>query len=540
MSYPFINTESNKPYVKNNESFEEDELNNDAELLARLNTNKETYDVKTSIVVADFETEIFTLLRAEQTQSPEMDLPALLPDNLNQPQTAEQWFEHLNKSLSVVMCSGKSLILRLAKSSSTGRIEVVFGKKNEYVDFFANKQVENGKKFINAFTYWFNHANRTTYSDIDFAPGKTLSNTVYNLWQGFACNPSPLGSWRLLDEHIFYVICNGDPILYEYVLDWLADAIQLPAGKPGVSLVLIGKKGTGKGIFVNAIGKLFGRHFLHLTNSRQLTGQFNSHMQDVILIFADEAFWGGDKQAEGNLKSLITEPFIVIEPKFVNAFTVKSYHRLIIATNNEWVVPASEDERRYCVLNVSDDRIGNSEYFNAMQRQLDNGGYEALLHDLQHRDLSQSNLRDAPRTEGLSVQTYLSDPMFQFLVHCINEQSLFSLNDIPQPWGEGLVLSRTFLVNFDSFCKRLGKTHGVTENSFGKSLRRWLCENDTQLNDSDCVRYRKTRKNIENAMSKPDQQSCYSFKNIDACKAMIERKLGTAWEWNTSEVLDED
>ena len=71
-------------------------------------------------------------------------------------------------------------------------------------------------------------------------------------------------------------------------------------------------------------------------------------------------------------------------------------------------------------------------------------------------------------------------------------------------------------------------------------MRRWLGENDTQLNASDCVRYRKTRKNIENAMSKPDQQSCYSFKSIDECKAMIERKLGTTWAWHTSEILDED
>ena len=145
MSYPFINTEPNKPYVKNNESFEEDELNN--------NTHKD-YDVQTSITVADFETEIFTLLRAGQTPSPEMDLPPpLLPSKLNQPQTAEEWFDHLDQSLSVVMCAGKSLILRLVKSPSTGRIEVVFGKKSEYIDFFANKRVEFEKKFVNVFQY---------------------------------------------------------------------------------------------------------------------------------------------------------------------------------------------------------------------------------------------------------------------------------------------------------------------------------------------------------------------------------------------------
>ena len=102
----------------------------------------------------------------------------------------------------------------------------------------------------------------------------------------------------------------------------MADAIQNPTDRPGVALVLKGKQGTGKGIFARGFGYLFGNHFLHLFHGSHLTGHFNSHLKDKLMIFADEAVWGGDKKAEGMLKGLITEPSIPIEMKGKDVFTV--------------------------------------------------------------------------------------------------------------------------------------------------------------------------------------------------------------------------
>lgn len=46
-----------------------------------------------------------------------------------------------------------------------------------------------------------------------------------------------------------------------------------------------------------------------------LTGNFNSHLRDCIALFADEAFWAGDRAGESVLKMLVTEPVIPIEGK---------------------------------------------------------------------------------------------------------------------------------------------------------------------------------------------------------------------------------
>ena len=40
---------------------------------------------------------------------------------------------------------------------------------------------------------------------------------------------------------------------------------------------------------VQYFGKLFGRHFSHVTQSDHLTGKHNGHLTECIVLFADEA-----------------------------------------------------------------------------------------------------------------------------------------------------------------------------------------------------------------------------------------------------------
>ena len=45
--------------------------------------------------------------------------------------------------------------------------------------------------------------------------------------------------------------------------------------------------------------------------------------------FLDEALWAGDKQGEGTLKALITEPTFQLEAKFRDPITVKNRLRML-------------------------------------------------------------------------------------------------------------------------------------------------------------------------------------------------------------------
>ena len=136
------------------------------------------------------------------------------------------------------------------------------------------------------------------------------------------------------------VICSGNVALSEYVLAWCADAVQNPTERPGVVLVLRGKQGIGKGTFASWLGRLFGDHFLRIHHSRHLVGNFNAHLASVLLLFADEAFWAGDKQGEGALKGLITETMLPLEFKGKDVINVPNHLRIVMASNAEFGAPA--------------------------------------------------------------------------------------------------------------------------------------------------------------------------------------------------------
>lgn len=129
-----------------------------------------------------------------------------------------------------------------------------------------------------------------------------------------------------------------------------------------------------------------------------------------MCLFADEAFWAGDKAGEAALKQLVTEPTITYEGKGRDAVMGKNHVHIIMASNSDWVVPAGMDgERRFAVFNVNSDRKGDHEFFRALNRQLDEGGRAALLHDMLRRDIRNWHPRDnVPQTEALAEQKAMS------------------------------------------------------------------------------------------------------------------------------------
>jgi len=151
-------------------------------------------------------------------------------------------------------------------------------------------------------------------------------------------------------------------------------------------------------------GRLFGRHFLQISNPSHLVGNFNAHLRDVVVLFADEAFYAGDKKHESILKTLITEETIQIEAKGVDVETSANFVHLLMASNDMHVVRATGDERRFFVLDVGTGQQKNSSYFAAISSDLSSGGYENLLHFLLRYDLSNFDVREVPQTMALLDQ----------------------------------------------------------------------------------------------------------------------------------------
>jgi hypothetical protein len=254
--------------------------------------------------------------------------------------------------------------------------------------------------------WWLQNVNRRQFDAIVFVPGREVPG-AYNLWRGFTCEAVP-GSCEKFLQHIFNNICCGDEGHYTYLMAWLADAVQNPAKPGGTAVVMRGKQGTGKSFFAKAIGKLWGQHFFQINQSKHLVGSFNAHLRDCVMLFADEAFFAGDKKAEGTLKAIITEETIPVESKGIDVEDCTNYIHLMMASNSEWVVPVAMDDRRFFMLDVADDRRKDTKYFGEIAEELESGGYEALLYHLMTLDISGINLRDAPDTDALNEQKQLN------------------------------------------------------------------------------------------------------------------------------------
>lgn len=281
--------------------------------------------------------------------------------------------------------------------------------------WFRNRYTEtrgaDGKvKAVTWSTAWMSDRERRSYRGIEFWPMTGVNDAsgragYLNLWSGWAVQPAPkLNGYAVFRDHMLTNVCRGDEKLFRWVFAFFAHMVQRPRERLGVAIVMRGVMGSGKTKVGEVFGSLCPRHYFLVDDPRYVVGQFNAHMASCLLLQADEAVWAGDKAAEGRLKGLVTSPIQQIEAKGVDPIRLMNFVRLIMTSNEDWVVPAGKDERRFCVLDIDPRCAQQHEYFREMDEELNRGGREALLADLLDFDLDSVNLRKIPRTGALLEQ----------------------------------------------------------------------------------------------------------------------------------------
>jgi phage/plasmid-associated DNA primase len=252
----------------------------------------------------------------------------------------------------------------------------------------------------------------------------------------------------------------------------MARAVQRPAEQGDVAVVMRGEEGCGKGIVARALLFLFGQHGLHVTNAAHLVGHFNEHLQCCVMLFSDEAFYAGAKQYVGVLKAIITEPTLAIEAKYRAVVEARNFLHVIMASNEEWVVPASLEARRFFVLDVSNEKTGDFDYFRAIQDELEAGGYAAMLHDLLNVDLSDFKVAAVPQTEGLATQKKLSLKTHErWWVDVLQRgyvwKSKLGLEEEFHVWHERVATDLLFNAYLE-YARSAGDRYPISRESFGR------------------------------------------------------------------------
>ncbi len=406
------------------------------------------------------------------------ELPEWLPEkSVNE-------FEELNEKHFVTMIGGKTTVVNEVYDPAMERQSLTYSSPTDFKNFYSNRFVPVEDGYVPLGKFWFNNPDRRQYKGLTFMPGESSPyQGNYNLWGGFSVDPIPSNSenpdnieaFSWFYDHIHQNIANGDNYTAAYVIGWMADLVQYPSKRLGVSLVLRSDaQGTGKGLFAKIFGHLFGKHYLHITNPRHLTGNFNAHLIDCVLLFADEAFWAGDKSSEGALKTLITEEFRAVEIKGKDVFQARNFTRLLIASNKSWVVPSELHDRRFVILDVNPQRARNTKYFGKMIKQMESGGYEALLWFLMNLKIEIDLRNCMPETGAMKdSKVYSMTPVQSFWYEILVEGEFESEHGWEEPHSKRNL--------YESFKEQSRKNEHTSREVFMKELKRIVDYKETRI-----------------------------------------------------------
>ena len=222
---------------------------------------------------------------------------------------------------------------------------------------------------------WIKHPSRRAAFKMVFHPKnwKTPVPDLYNTYRGLAIEkdtlddlnesrslgtlgiPNPIEDEEYF-KHIRHRWCGGNLDLYNKVLDFFASILQRPWYKMKMCIVLKSAERTGKGLPIQIFKEILGsNYFFQPSSADEILGNFNANLGSKLLCFIDEMVWGGDKSKAGCLKKLVTESEFTLKQKYMPDQIMNNSINLIMASNEEWVIPGGTTDTRWLVLEVSDE-----------------------------------------------------------------------------------------------------------------------------------------------------------------------------------------
>ncbi len=386
--------------------------------------------------------------------------------------------EKLNKSYAFVLMGGDGWVLRDTQDWD-GRPAVEFLAVSAFRMRFDIERYLDGEtdRVAGIGTLWMKHPRRETYDGVAMAP-EGVPPGWYNLWRGWAVEPAPKARNPLdhvdhfpnFHDHIKRNVARGNVDHEKWIWGWFAQMFQQPTKKPGTALVVRGEKGSGKSKVGEVFGSLLGSHHVTIDQPKHLTGGFNGHMANALLLQAEEGFWAGDPVADGRLKSLITSHVQLLEKKGVDATPIRNLIRLIVTSNSDWVVPASFDERRFAVFDVGNENRQDHKFFEKIDTEMDAGGRSHLLAYLLAYDLKSVDVRVIPSTSGLFEQKIASMTELQaWWMDRLREGRLLSQHE---DWRREISTDALFR-SFRAYSEMLkSKARLPSKEQFGIALRK--------------------------------------------------------------------
>lgn len=356
--------------------------------------------------------------------------------------------------------------------------------------FYANKPViaighDGKRKAVNPVDLWITSAKRREYAGVEFAPGRPPDDRILNLWGGWAIEPRN-GDVSMFLELTNRIIFGSSPELAAWGLNWAAHIFQKPDELPGKAILLQSGQGVGKNTWIDTICVPLGPSFIQVSSHKGITGDFNAHLANKLLVHAAESVWGGDKSKVGPIKAMVTDEHQSVEHKGKDVFSVRNYKRLILSSNEDWPVPMDKDDRRFVVSKCVKAYGGNDPFWREYKLWLANGGANFVFGYLLNRDIS--NFRPWERVDainsGWDIKIQSSDALTKWWYDVLsNGDAEEQFQEIPSKgnWldnhgsGWALAISRQhFWSVFETWAHRTGARH-IPEVMHRKRILTGLC-----------------------------------------------------------------
>ena len=388
--------------------------------------------------------------------------------------------------------------------------------KYSNVPYYGINQKTGEEVQKNIFTAWLESPRRRDLSGVTFDPSTTdrVVQDQFNIWRGWLYEPvksdADLPFWELVLE----VLCDGNEEYFDFVRKFLAHMIQKPKERPLCAIGISGPQGAGKSVFVKVIGSLMhSAHYNPNVAMQAVAGnQQGRDLEGVLLAYLDEASWGGDKLSTGALKKAITGESDRINEKFVPAYSVPTYKRIIFSSNENYYYHADPDDRRLLPLEIDRDKKLKSDAFfqlivngNELREEVQQAVMATLLEEditdwVPHKALKALNIN----TGGAMLERSMTNVqrwLYESIKNRAFELPSMTPNDDPELVKDGFIsvndLKRSYALacSYDSFDKNrqvnlscheatatLRKTFGHTAKNVAQS-RQYRIDWDVMQNN---------------------------------------------------------
>ena len=240
----------------------------------------------------------------------------------------------------------------------------------------------NGKKYDCSLATWFLKQDIVTYNLIlkVNAPKVYSENgqNYINLFNGFKWENERQSTEeekegiKIVWDHVYNILCSKNDKAFNLLKKLVC--LTIAGQKSKIIIYFRSQEGTGKGIFTNFImDRVLGSKICHSTGKTLCLGQFNGELMGKILLsFQELRCSNSEAWATMNeeLKYLATEPYIDINEKCKTSINLENIISIWISSNNN-NIKISKNDRRFLVLDVSNEKIGNTEYFNSIAKYTD-------------------------------------------------------------------------------------------------------------------------------------------------------------------------